>query len=237
LSPDGAGQETAQTENVVWHLLQIYSCHSYPTPFCGPAPPFCRISVSYLLAEICLLHAMSDDHTRLTRRFAGLDPVERRSHLRYPFTAAVQAVDCSYRSVLNARIGDIGRGGCYIDAFSPFPLKTNVRLRITREKRAFEAQAKVVFSKIGMGMGLQFTGIEPAQLHVLDKWLGELNGTDADELLEGESVHELAPRTPLSDDHCFELVERTLTMIRQGQLTNTQGRALLRNLLRDEPVP
>jgi hypothetical protein len=178
---------------------------------------------------------MPDDHTRLTRRFAGLDPVERRSHPRFPFTAAVQAVDCSHRSVLNARIADIGRGGCYIDAFSPFPLKTNVRLRITREKRAFEAQAKVVFSKIGMGMGLEFTGVEPTQLDVLDKWIGELNGSsDAQELLALENVSGAVAGTPLSDEHCFELVERTLTLVRQGQLTNTQGRALLRGLLRDE---
>src|SRR5215469_2220265 len=180
---------------------------------------------------------MTDDHTRLTRRFAELDSVERRSHPRFPFTAAVQAVDCRNRSVLNARIADIGRGGCYIDAFSPFPLKTNVRLRITREKRAFEAQAKVVFSKIGMGMGLEFTEVEPAQLDVLNKWLGELNGSsDERELLAFENVSETVAGTPLSDEHCFALVERTLSMVRQGQLTNTQGRALLRNLLRDEPA-
>ena len=177
---------------------------------------------------------MPQDHTSLTRSFAMLDPVERRSHPRFPFTAAVQAVDCRHRSVLNARIADIGRGGCYVDAFSPFPLKANVRLRITREKRAFEAQARVVFSRIGMGMGLEFTGVEPAQLDVLNIWLGELNGTEGEEPPALESASEAVARTPLSDEHCFELVERTLTMIRQGQVTNAQGRALLRNLLRDE---
>src|SRR5260370_31750148 len=100
----------------------------------------------------------------------------RRIHPRYPFTAAVQAVDTRFRTVLNARTSDLGRGGCYIDAFSPFPLKRGVKLRITNEMRSFEAHASVVYSKTGMGMGLQFTAIEPEQLTVLDKWLGELSG-------------------------------------------------------------
>jgi hypothetical protein len=78
---------------------------------------------------------------------------ERRNYPRYPFTAAVQAVDTGQRTVLNARISDLGRGGCYIDAFSPFPVKTGVKLRITSEQRAFEAQANVVYSKTGMAWG------------------------------------------------------------------------------------
>jgi hypothetical protein len=88
--------------------------------------------------------------------------------------------------VLNARISDLSRGGCYIDAFSPFPLKTDVKLRITNEKRSFETQANVVYSKIGMGRGLEFTAVEPEQSTVLEKWIAELSGASTLEFSAAE---------------------------------------------------
>jgi hypothetical protein len=48
-----------------------------------------------------------------------------------------------------------------------------VKLRITSEKRSFEAHADGVYSKTGMGMGLAFTTVEPEQLNILDRWLAE----------------------------------------------------------------
>ena len=55
---------------------------------------------------------------------ANMTYAERRNYPRYSFTAAMQAVDTAQRFVLNARISGLGRGGCYIDAISLFPLKT-----------------------------------------------------------------------------------------------------------------
>ncbi|HEY6388837.1 MAG TPA: hypothetical protein VIX91_24440 [Candidatus Acidoferrum sp.] len=34
-----------------------------------------------------------------------------------------------------------------------------------------------MYSKIGMGMGLAFASIDPQQMGVLKKWLGELSGS------------------------------------------------------------
>src|SRR5271168_275183 len=102
---------------------------------------------------------------------------DRRTYPRYHFTAAAEALDALHRTRMSARTSDIGKGGCYVDTYCPFPLKTPVKLRLTNEKSSFVAEAKVVYSKIGMGMGLQFTSIEPQQMGVLDKWIGELSGT------------------------------------------------------------
>ncbi|MGB7023766.1 MAG: PilZ domain-containing protein [Candidatus Acidiferrales bacterium] len=75
-----------------------------------------------------------------------------------------------------SRSTDLGRGGCFVDTISPFPVGTSVRLRLTVEQKSFEASAKVVYSMIGMGMGLAFTSIEPEQLWVLESWLGNRSG-------------------------------------------------------------
>src|SRR5271156_534231 len=93
--------------------------------------------------------------------FHPAPPEERRTHPRYHFTAAVEALDHNHRTRMNARTSDIGRGGCYVDTYCPFPLKTGVKLRLTNEKSSFVAEATVVYSQIGMGMGLEFTAIEP----------------------------------------------------------------------------
>jgi hypothetical protein len=96
---------------------------------------------------------MPNESVKLGSRSTPSERSERRRYPRYSFTAAVQAVDRVQWSVLNARISDLGRGGCYVDAFSPFPLKTGVKLRITSEKRSFDAHADVVYSKTGMAWG------------------------------------------------------------------------------------
>jgi hypothetical protein len=179
---------------------------------------------------------MADQPTKVPQPPAAPAQTGRRIHPRYPFTAAVQAVDTRFRTVLNARISDLGRGGCYIDAFSPFPLKSSVKLRITNEMRSFEAHANVIYSKTGMGMGLQFTAIEPEQLTVLDKWLAELSGASPPSTHTAAEPNGHAPaKESLNDEQCYALIERTIAMIREGSLTNAQGKAMLRNLLRQPP--
>src|SRR5579863_9787733 len=119
---------------------------------------------------------MFDERRRAGNGHGALSPEDRRTYPRYQFTAAAEALDAQHRTRMNARTSDLGKGGCYVDTFSPFPLKTGVKIRITREKASFTAEAKVVYSKIGMGMGLAFTSIEPQEMGVLDKWIGELSG-------------------------------------------------------------
>jgi hypothetical protein len=153
---------------------------------------------------------------------------ERRTHPRYPFTAAVEAVDAKSRTVLNARTSDIGRGGCYIDAFSPFPLKTPVRVRLTNEEDSFVASANVVYSRIGMGMGLRFTEVEPGQPAILDKWIAELNGAPS------TPHHTLLTEKPpsrrdelLKREQWYVLNELILALMRKSVLTHAEGRAML----------
>jgi hypothetical protein len=178
---------------------------------------------------------MPNESVKLGSRSTASERSERRRYPRYSFTAAVQAVDRVQWSVLNARISDLGRGGCYVDAFSPFPLKTGVKLRITSEKRSFEAHADVVYSKTGMGMGLAFATVEPEQLSILDRWLAELSGAAPFEPERGESNGDNHVKEPSSDEQCYALIERTISLIRQGSLTDEQGKALLRNLLCPDP--
>jgi PilZ domain len=74
------------------------------------------------------------------------------------------------------RTSDLGLGGCYVDTLSPFPVGTEAKIKILRDNESFDAQAKVVYSLMGMGMGLAFVSALPKQVRVFQRWLQEISG-------------------------------------------------------------
>jgi len=155
---------------------------------------------------------------------AAAQPI--RTYPRYQFTAAAEALDAHSKSRMSARTSDLGRGGCYIDTFCPFPVNALVKLRITREQRCFLAQAQVVYSKTGMGMGLEFTEIAPQQLEVLDGWLAELSGASSE---FDATPNDLEAKA--SADETLVLSELIGVLMRKSLLTAGEGKTLLAMLL------
>ena len=107
---------------------------------------------------------------------AVASPGERRQHLRFPFSATVEAIEIKTGTKVTGRTTDLGLGGCYVDTLSPFPVGTEAKIRILRENESFEAQAKVVYSLIGMGMGLAFVSAQPKQIRLFQRWVLEISG-------------------------------------------------------------
>ncbi|MFZ0980999.1 MAG: PilZ domain-containing protein [Candidatus Acidiferrales bacterium] len=104
---------------------------------------------------------------------------ERRRNPRYPFMADVEIIDLESATTITARTSDFSRGGCYVDMLNPLPEDTLVRLRVTKSQQTFETQAKVVYSSVGMGMGLMFGALDMTQRVVLERWLTQLCGAQA----------------------------------------------------------
>ena len=165
--------------------------------------------------------------------------VERRAHPRYHFCGAAEALDSLHRTRMNARTSDIGKGGCYVDTFSPYPLKTPVKIRITREKLSFTAEASVVCSNLGMGMGLAFTAIEPREMNVLDRWIGDLSGSAPMELAPMPTLNDhIAPGNGApAKESGYVLNELIIALMRKGTLTEEEGKTMLLRLLHREFVP
>lgn len=80
---------------------------------------------------------------------------------------------------MTAHTSDFSRGGCYVDMFSPLPEDTVVKLRLTKWQQTLETQAKVVYSSVGMGMGLMFGAFDAAQRAVVESWITQLCGARA----------------------------------------------------------
>jgi hypothetical protein len=96
--------------------------------------------------------------------------LERRHFPRYSITASAEATDVKSQTRIKARISDLGRWGCYVDTLSPFVVDTVVKIGIEKDKARFFAEARVLYSTVGMGMGLIFAVVEPAEVSILEKW-------------------------------------------------------------------
>jgi hypothetical protein len=161
---------------------------------------------------------------------APADPVEKRSCPRFPFSTAVEAIDTQADTRIMGRLSDISRNGCYVDTINPFAKNAAVMLTITREKQSFKTQAKVVYAKAGMGMGLLFTTAEPEQLRVLGSWLGELSGGKADGL--DSPNPSVQPEAAHAADHELRKVVNELIALLNAKtiLNDSEAMALLRKL-------
>jgi hypothetical protein len=94
----------------------------------------------------------------------------RRCHL----VASAEVTDLGSGTILSARISELSVVGCYVDALTPFPEGTSVKLRILRDQGVFECDAKVVRCDPNYGMGVSFTAAAPDQRSVLEAWLAEI---------------------------------------------------------------
>jgi hypothetical protein len=97
--------------------------------------------------------------------------IEHRTHPRYRFTAAAELIDEKSGTRIEARVGDIGLRGCYVETNTPFSLGTETTIRISKGTDSFEAQARVVHF-MAKGMGMLFTAVGQEHRKVLETWLG-----------------------------------------------------------------
>lgn len=161
---------------------------------------------------------------------APAEPVEKRSCPRYPFSPAVEALDLQADTRIMGRLSDISRNGSYVDTINPFAKDAPVTLTISRDNQSFKTHAKVVYSKMGMGMGLLFTTAEPEQLRVLGSWLNELSGGRVYE--EGSSNLFLQPETPKSSEIELRKIVSELIALLNGKnmINDSEAMGLLRKL-------
>jgi hypothetical protein len=116
-------------------------------------------------------HFQMSDKTRKSPQSAAPVAKDRRTDPRYKFSAASVVVEKISGAQVESSVNDLGSRGCFLNTGNPFPLGTIVAVRIMKEGKSFEAEARVVFSSEGKGMGLFFTTVDPAQHEILQEWL------------------------------------------------------------------
>jgi hypothetical protein len=187
------------------------------------------------MTELSHKNAVADaaDSLSDTKRVPESKPsrrkAERRTHARHAFSATAEAVEHRTGTHLSGRCADVSLGGCYVDAMNPFPTGSEVTLRLKHGAKTFESPSTVIFSKVGMGMGLSFHDTTQDQLSTLAKWTAWL----ADGLLpleqEGEINQEVASFA-LNERQILDQLIRML--IHKHVLTEKEGSTLLSGIFR-----
>jgi hypothetical protein len=174
---------------------------------------------------------MSSADQHESNNAAVTSPAERRHHLRFPFSATVEAVETKSGTKVTGRTSDLGLGGCYVDTLSPFPVGTEAKIRILRENETFEAQARVVYSLIGMGMGLAFISAQPKQVRLFQRWLQEISGQPVS--AQDASLQQAPETAPAERTQTLKnvvLSDLIMTLMQKKVLTEKEGKDLLRKL-------
>jgi hypothetical protein len=161
---------------------------------------------------------------------------ERRRDTRYPFTSAVEVVLHETQTRIQGRTSDLSRGGCFLDTASCFPAGSTVTIRLTKDHRRFEADAEVVYSLVGMGMGVKFTAAEIEQLGTVEKWVAELSGVALPEPARPQSSDQsCGPKSPDNENYLV-LSELVMELMKQGILSNVKCQAMLQKLKHTETL-
>jgi hypothetical protein len=99
---------------------------------------------------------------------------DRRYAIRYPFAADVELIDLESGAQASGVTSDISLGGCFICTSKPLPLKSRVRVTLSRKGQSVKGLAVVRIVKPRIGMGIEFIDVEGSCQDVLSKWIDQL---------------------------------------------------------------
>jgi hypothetical protein len=150
---------------------------------------------------------------------------ERRGTARHMFTAAAEVIELKSGARFSTRTTDLGPGGCFVDTVCPFPVGSNVRVTLQKAKTTFQTAGSVVYSQMGLGMGIAFDDHNDSQRVALAEWLREITG-------ECPTLPEVV-RMPQPTAGTFRgpewtaIVRLVRLMITRGILTEAEGMSVL----------
>jgi hypothetical protein len=161
-----------------------------------------------------------------TTTSAVADHAERRRAPRYGINADTEVEEPESETKVSGRTADLGLGGCYVDALTTFPAGTDVQVRISRGGRTFEARARVLYGKPGMGMGISFHEIGDEEQSLLERWIQELSASP------NPGVKKYVPPSMKDRDGAEGAVVAQLIslLMRKGILSLSEGEHLRREL-------
>src|ERR1700689_890897 len=106
-------------------------------------------------------------------------PTERRRAPRYPFIARAEIIDEKENARTSSRVSDLSLHGCYVEMKNPFPEGTNVMIEISTETKSLETHAIVSHIEPKRGMGLTFGEMPKSLANVLNRWVIQAKGREA----------------------------------------------------------
>jgi hypothetical protein len=174
-----------------------------------------------------MAYDIQKQHSGSKRANAGaIRDFDRRHADRHIFTAAAEVVELCSGARFSTRTTDLGPGGCFADTTVPFPAGSQVRVSVRKGRTHFEADGTVVYSQVGLGMGIAFNALDSAQREALDTWLSELTAGRQGSHHEAErsSQNPIPVSFKTNQTAVVRLVQ---LLIGKGLLTEAEGASVL----------
>jgi PilZ domain len=151
---------------------------------------------------------------------------ERRIAERHMFTASAEVIELVSGARFCTRTTDLGPGGCFVDTTVPFPVGSKLRIALQKGKNTFQTAGTVVYSQVGLGMGIAFEDHDPEQRLALAEWLADITG-DRQIIQEMARMPQIAAADPRHGSERAALVRLVRLMIGKGILTEAEGTSVL----------
>ena len=125
-------------------------------------------------AEIRLLpdHECPWDH-QLDRAGSETAPLNRRKYHRYEIGFLVELWSTDSRVPMRTSANDVSGNGCHVKTLVPPPTGTRLGLTFWIGTEKITGEGRVRTSDTGLGMGVEFTGLDQETKDRLQRWLDE----------------------------------------------------------------
>jgi len=113
---------------------------------------------------------MSDSSMKRDQKLKGS---ERRTSPRYRLSSPpeVEIFHVESSTAIEARLGDLSQGGCFVETDSDLPLGTELTVTLKKTGDHVRAQARVVRAFPNKGLALAFTAMGGEEFRILESWL------------------------------------------------------------------
>jgi len=151
---------------------------------------------------------------------------ERRGANRHTITAAAEIVDVASGARFTTRTSDLGPGGCFVDSLTHFPIGSKVRVTVRQAESEFQVSGAVVYSQVGLGMGIAFAELTFEQRLDLEAWLVEV-ASGKSESLQKQVAPKMEPKP--NDLHRATLAGLIKLLVSKRILTDSEAASLLQD--------
>lgn len=103
----------------------------------------------------------------------------QRTIPRYSVLAVAELAETASTMCIVGKMTEVSRRGCYVNSASTLPVKTFLRVVISREGQTFFTNGKIIYVHEQIGMGVLFVDSTEEQLDILDSWLADAARTVA----------------------------------------------------------
>lgn len=99
---------------------------------------------------------------------------DRRRHPRMKSTNSVQLHPEGQAAPIWGKVVDLSTGGCFVEMSIPLPIGTKLKIGLWLKETKLLVNGKVVNSRPGFGIGVQFTEVPEADAEQLQRYLNSI---------------------------------------------------------------